>query len=120
MIPLPEPKPCPFCGVTGLTFADAENVGFRWGIAYCKGCGATRGDTRKHDDWHRDAINEWNVRIGERQYGDARAQEARAVALEEAAKVCEEFFELEAMGDRHACMDALTCSELIRALKGTT
>lgn len=77
-IPLPEPKPCPFCGHVGLKFIEAStNFSFRFGQSYCAGCGASIGYTRKHDEWHRDAINEWNERKGEQAYGDARAQEAR-------------------------------------------
>jgi hypothetical protein len=57
----PVPLPCPFCGYVGLDFSEQGST-FRWGTASCEGCGATVGETRKHEDWHRDAINAWNRR----------------------------------------------------------
>lgn len=56
-----EPKPCPFCGHTGLDFSE-EGSTYRWASASCGGCGATTGEVRKRDGWHEDAIAEWNTR----------------------------------------------------------
>jgi len=59
-----EPLPCPFCGHVGLDFQDGST--FRWGIASCSACGASCGEVRRnwpHDnEWHGDAITEWNRR----------------------------------------------------------
>ena len=59
-----EIKACPFCGHVGLHFRDGDTN--RWGEAYCFGCGASAGDTRrKYPDegtWHAEAIKQWNTR----------------------------------------------------------
>ena len=59
-----KPLPCPFCGVTGLCFADGST--YRWGIASCGNCGATAGETRREypdkGEWHKEAIEQWNQR----------------------------------------------------------
>ena len=65
-----EPKPCPFCGHTGLTFGEGST--FRWLTYSCGGCGIgsetrvqTLGEGTK-EQWReqaeRDAIEEWNKR----------------------------------------------------------
>lgn len=65
-----EPKPCPFCGETGLDFTEGST--FRWLAYSCKGCGIG-SETRKQtlgdgtpEEWaeqaKRDAIEEWNRR----------------------------------------------------------
>ena len=65
-----EPKPCPFCGHTGLTFGEGST--FRWLAYSCGGCGIgsemrvqTIGEGTK-EQWReqaeRDAIEEWNKR----------------------------------------------------------
>lgn len=65
------PLPCPFCGHVGLDFAEGST--FRWIIASCSGCGATKGETRIQTlgegtkaGWmaeaQRDAIADWNAR----------------------------------------------------------
>ena len=53
--------PCPFCGHVGLDFSE-EGSTFRWGSASCAGCGASTGETRKREGWHRDAVVAWNTR----------------------------------------------------------
>lgn len=66
-----NPLPCPFCGHVGLEFKEGST--FRWIIAECGGCGASRGETRiqtfgegTRDEWmadvQADAIQEWNTR----------------------------------------------------------
>ena len=66
-----KPLPCPFCGHVGLEFKEGST--FRWIIAECGGCGASRGETRiqtfgegTRDEWmadvQADAIQEWNTR----------------------------------------------------------
>ena len=60
-----QPLPCPFCGASdGLTMTDGST--YRWGIAYCNGCGASAGETRRAypDDgkWYQEAIQQWNQR----------------------------------------------------------
>jgi hypothetical protein len=66
-----EALPCPFCGHVGLDFR--EGTTFRWIVAECSGCGASRGETRiqtlgegTKDEWmadaREDAIREWNRR----------------------------------------------------------
>ena len=67
----PEALPCPFCGHIGLNFDEGST--FRWMVASCGGCGATRGDVRvqtlgegtKEQWWEAakiDAIEDWNQR----------------------------------------------------------
>jgi len=64
--------PCPFCGHVGLEFN--EGCTFRWIVASCGGCGASRGETRiqtfgegAREDWlaeaQDDAIQNWNQRF---------------------------------------------------------
>lgn len=66
-----EPLPCPFCGHVGLDYKEGST--FRWIVAKCGGCSATRGETRiqtfgegTRDEWMQDAkedaIREWNKR----------------------------------------------------------
>ena len=66
-----ELKPCPFCGHTGLDFSEGST--FRWIVASCSECGASRGETRiqtlgegTKEEWmaeaQDDAIREWNQR----------------------------------------------------------
>jgi Lar family restriction alleviation protein len=66
-----EPLPCPFCGHVGLDFREGST--FRWIIAECSGCGASRGEARiqtlgqgTKEEWmadaQQDAIAEWNRR----------------------------------------------------------
>ena len=67
-----KPRACPFCGHVGLDFAEGST--FRWIVASCGGCGATRGETRiqtlgegrDEDKWiataRSNAIAEWNRR----------------------------------------------------------
>lgn len=66
-----KPLPCPFCGHVGLEFKEGST--FRWIIAECGGCGASRGETRiqtfgegTRDEWmadvQADAIQECNTR----------------------------------------------------------
>lgn len=65
------PLPCPFCSHVGLDFKEGST--FRWIIAECGGCGASRGETRiqtmgegTKEEWmataQADAIKEWNTR----------------------------------------------------------
>lgn len=64
-------KPCPFCGHVGLDFKEGST--FRWLVAECAGCGASRGETRiqtmgqgTKEEWmaaaQEDAIRDWNRR----------------------------------------------------------
>lgn len=66
-----ELLPCPFCGHVGLDFKEGST--FRWIVAECSGCGASRGETRIQtlgegtkeewmDDAKEDAIRDWNRR----------------------------------------------------------
>ncbi|MGL5002417.1 MAG: Lar family restriction alleviation protein [Casimicrobium sp.] len=65
-------KPCPFCGHIGLSFREGST--FRWIVAECGGCGATRGEERVQtsghgtpEQWRKNAeeraIEEWNKRV---------------------------------------------------------
>lgn len=87
----PVPLPCPFCGYVGLDFSEQGST-FRWGTASCEGCGATVGETRKHEDWHRDAIEAWNRRATPTRVEPVKEADVSAIrdaALEEAAKAVE-------------------------------
>lgn len=66
-----EVLPCPFCGHAVLDFREGST--FRWIVAECTGCGASRGETRiqtlgqgTKEEWmadaQEDAIREWNRR----------------------------------------------------------
>ena len=57
--------PCPFCGDSELGFTNGNT--HRWGVAYCAGCGASAGETRREypdgGKWHEEAIKQWNTRF---------------------------------------------------------
>jgi Lar family restriction alleviation protein len=59
-------KPCPSCGDKVEPYFDFVDS-MKWGALKC-GCGASGPDVRtnyknsEHEDWHDDAIKEWNRR----------------------------------------------------------
>jgi Restriction alleviation protein Lar len=63
--PVDGVRPCPFCGDSNLGFEDGST--YRWGVAYCAGCGASAGETRREypdkGKWHEEAIKQWNTRV---------------------------------------------------------
>lgn len=65
------PKPCPFCGKTGVAVRQGET--FRWRYIECNNCGARCGDVRvqtmgdgTRESWEAEAyeraVEEWNTR----------------------------------------------------------
>lgn len=85
-----KPLACPFCGHVGLDFSEGST--FRWIVASCGGCGATRGETRiqtlgqgTKEEWmaeaQADAIAEWNRRATPAPGAPAEPTEAMVLAM---------------------------------------
>jgi len=69
--PVPNPKPCPFCGDSNVIVCQGET--YRWRVAVCESCGAQAPDVRHgilegqtreqaYADSNKRAIEAWNER----------------------------------------------------------